>query len=348
MSRITSTAPIPAGAGLNRPWPPRYPAQNPDPRRRGAQPRQVLPRFVPPNRSPQARGSTGRRARGQAPHAPIPAGAGLNRPSGGQCLHPAPDPRRRGAQPPRSRARSRSRSRSPQARGSTSSASAPISATGPIPAGAGLNQPAYRPDLGRGPDPRRRGAQPETNPELLEQLTPIPAGAGLNRCPATWARRCGSDPRRRGAQPEPLARRSAFSTRSPQARGSTAPLNGASCASPPIPAGAGLNRAGARAAEPRPADPRRRGAQPRAIDAPELIGDRSPQARGSTDMTEKRSPKKAPIPAGAGLNRATCGSTSASATDPRRRGAQPARPKSSARPVARSPQARGSTAFGNL
>ena len=92
-------------------------------------------------------------------------------------------------------------------------------------------------------------------------------------------------------------------SRSPQARGSTVIVAGIHRGQGPIPAGAGLNRmrnALPVGAEP---DPRRRGAQPNGIGWVIADGDRSPQARGSTEGAHAGADPPQPIPAGAGLNR---------------------------------------------
>ena len=174
-------SPIPAGAGLNRET--SRPARRgcPDPRRRGAQPCQE-PKLVPlPDRSPQARGSTGRRRRARPEPHPIPAGAGLNRKWTPSRFSTSADPRRRGAQPNPPVPGVREPCRSPQARGSTA---------------------WHRARHARSwPDPRRRGAQPSivrvpavvlvrspqargstaVRRQVAALAAPIPAGAGLNR-----------------------------------------------------------------------------------------------------------------------------------------------------------------------
>src|SRR5690554_6389405 len=96
------------------------------------------------------------------------------------------------------------------------------------------------------------------------------------------------------------------------------------------------------------ADPRRRGAQPATAPRVASCWPRSPQARGSTGHTQAGEALARPIPAGAGLNRARSQSAIAGGTDPRRRGAQPAMAASLSLAVPRSPQARGSTAGGDL
>src|SRR5690554_6081729 len=161
----------------------------------------ALPNVVTPHRPPQARGSTG----SPSPHSPvilpIPAGAGLNR----LCLlswrHSHSDPRRRGAQPATPWGSPNGASRSPQARGSTGNGTAGSELLAPIPAGAGLNRPHASRRSSRATDPRRRGAQPSSQPVsnsgrhrspqargstgdggvLVLGGAPIPAGAGLNR-----------------------------------------------------------------------------------------------------------------------------------------------------------------------
>ena len=91
--------------------------------------------------------------------------------------------------------------------------------------------------------------------------------------------------------------------RSPQARGSTGMSIGDRVRRAPIPAGAGLNRPPAWCFVASRSDPRRRGAQPLALEQANRYATRSPQARGSTALVGVWDGLGIPIPAGAGLNR---------------------------------------------
>ena len=335
--------PIPAGAGLNRSCRRARSSWRPDPRRRGAQPSSGLLSMVGSNRSPQARGSTGRTMGQVRSLAPIPAGAGLNRMLWRISAASTSDPRRRGAQPALRKVFGDMEPRSPQARGSTGVIAQARDCDAPIPAGAGLNRTGPATAATRPPDPRRRGAQPYPRLERADLWLrspqargstalgptstmgerPIPAGAGLNRADMACDGVHRPDPRRRGAQPQTAPRPCRCPPRSPQARGSTADHLGLSAGAGPIPAGAGLNR---RIRPRRPkgaADPRRRGAQPPHNEIYDLMHHRSPQARGSTAQSRIHVRHCDPIPAGAGLNRAHIPTASSPIPDPRRRGAQP-------------------------
>ena len=131
--------------------------------------------------------------------------------------------------------------------------------------------------------------------------------------------------------------------RSPQARGSTGPSGAYVRLRRPIPAGAGLNRTPPARRTAGGTDPRRRGAQPSTRKASCTMVARSPQARGSTVLTQRMTPARVPIPAGAGLNRQRNAAMMPAKTDPRRRGAQPRSPWPGTTATSRSPQARGST-----
>ena len=362
--RVSSPAPIPAGAGLNLRRAAQQEGLPPDPRRRGAQPVPSGELGGPSTRSPQARGSTVLPALPPGAPAPIPAGAGLNHQGDAVGDVGGPDPRRRGAQPHLDRVGGADRLRSPQARGSTAPGGAALRRPGPIPAGAGLNRRSAWRRARRPADPRRRGAQPppgmalgplavrspqargSTAPGALHLLDglPIPAGAGLNRGHEKARSGGGPDPRRRGAQPVTRRNCGWAKARSPQARGSTMRIGPARATTPPIPAGAGLNRRVVVGLGGGVTDPRRRGAQPRGAAIVDRRHGRSPQARGSTEEDDGALEAAPPIPAGAGLNRRPAWSGFAVGPDPRRRGAQPPGRNQAERRENRSPQARGSTA----
>ncbi|SDX91838.1 hypothetical protein SAMN05443545_10874 [Aidingimonas halophila] len=194
--------------------------------------------------------------------------------------------------------------RSPQARGSTGLSRNVVCHTPPIPAGAGLNRDWRTQHYGFDADPRRRGAQPASSsppstsscrsPQArgstarciagAGRCTPIPAGAGLNRMISSTEQRTLADPRRRGAQPFWYATDRWCLHRSPQARGSTGSGQMVVAVSVPIPAGAGLNRMRSASFILHPPDPRRRGAQPDDYRNTGIDSNRSPQARGSTDL----------------------------------------------------------------
>ena len=200
--------------------------------------------------------------------------------------------------------------RSPQARGSTAEPVVFRLLDGPIPAGAGLNRMRTAWACTTVADPRRRGAQPTMTDNLGGSLNRSPqargstvqmADTGLDRLPIPTTQ--NSDPRRRGAQPSWFQENIVSPIRSPQARGSTGRFLLAKSSTPPIPAGAGLNRINRVRLYRRRPDPRRRGAQPLERKDPASGWLRSPQARGSTGTSSWKLQSPLPIPAGAGLNR---------------------------------------------
>ncbi len=91
---------------------------------------------------------------------------------------------------------------------------------------------------------------------------PFPAGAGINRKNMTCIRDFVPVPRRRGDQPLMASGREPVTTRSPQARGSTAVAKIGSAGEIPFPAGAGINRTSNATLTVCKSVPRRRGDQP--------------------------------------------------------------------------------------
>ncbi len=93
---VRETPPFPAGAGINRSLSRSHPPSPTVPRRRGDQPAPKSGPIIPPNRSPQARGSTDRVTIEVDIDLPFPAGAGINRTESIRQHDARPVPRRRG------------------------------------------------------------------------------------------------------------------------------------------------------------------------------------------------------------------------------------------------------------
>ncbi len=111
----------------------------------------------------------------------------------------------------------------------------------------------------------------------------------------------------------------------------------------PFPAGAGINRLVSGESLRAITVPRRRGDQPLRLWDKNSALDRSPQARGSTELAGRALQGVIPFPAGAGINRARQLQTAERTPVPRRRGDQPIPQTRRGVQQLRSPQARGST-----
>ena len=182
------------------------------------------------------------------------------------------------------------------------------------------------------------------DPVVVAVAGPFPACAGMHRFVPPRRGGARAVPRMRGDAPKNPACSRWSSSRSPHARGCTDEAVTRNRVCPPFPACAGMHRDRPGRWPLSRAVPRMRGDAPLDGIAAGAQVNRSPHARGCTDLTVTLSVNFNPFPACAGMHRPRPSWSAATNTVPRMRGDAPSYTGAQAELQTRSPHARGCTA----